>query len=340
MVRIGDVQLSGRLFLAPMAGVTDAAFRLLCRRHGAALCTTEMISSKALMYQDAKTRTLLVQPEGDEPLAVQLFGSDPGCMAEAAQKLLTLCRPIIIDINMGCPAPKVTKGLAGSALMRDPELASRIIQAVKAASGGIPVTVKFRKGWDDDHINCVEFARMAEESGAVAVTVHGRTREQFYSGRADWDIIARVKESVSIPVIGNGDIFKPSDAVRMMRHTGCDAVMIARGAQGNPWIFRGAAAALDAYVDAASSGSADSFDDTAWDRIYLPSDRELVDTVLEHMNMLAEKYGDRGLLMMRKHVAWYIKGRPGAARLRDAAFRAVTRRDFIELFESFSGSAE
>ncbi len=339
-ITIGNVRVNGLAFLAPMAGITDGPFRSLCRRQGAALIYTEMASAKGIDYNNAKSFEIAETLDEERPVALQIFGSEPDSMARTAARLAEKGCGDIIDINMGCPAPKVTKGLAGSALMRDPELASRIIQAVKAASGGIPVTVKFRKGWDDDHINCVEFARMAEESGAAAVTVHGRTREQFYSGRADWDIIARVKESVSIPVIGNGDIFKPSDAVRMMRHTGCDAVMIARGAQGNPWIFRGTSAALNAYVDAASSGSADRFDDTAWDRIYLPSDRELVDTVLEHMNMLAEKYGDRGLLMMRKHVAWYIKGRPGAARLRDAAFRAVTRRDFIELFESFSGSAE
>ena len=202
MVRIGDVELGGRLFLAPMAGVTDAAFRLLCRKHGAALCTTEMISSKALMYQDAKTRELLVQPEGDAPLAVQIFGSDPVCMAEAAQKVREICSPAIIDINMGCPVGKVVRSGDGSALMRTPELARDIIEAVVGAVP-LPVTVKFRKGFDSGSVNAVEFARMCQQAGAAAVAVHGRTRTQMYAGKADWDIIRDVKRAVSVPVFAS-----------------------------------------------------------------------------------------------------------------------------------------
>ena len=291
MVKIGDVELDGRLFLAPMAGVTDAAFRLLCRKHGAALCTTEMISSKALMYQDAKTRTLLVRPEGDDPLAVQIFGSDPVCMAEAAQKVRELCRPELIDINMGCPVGKVVKAGDGSALMKDPERAGRIIRAVVSAAG-VPVTVKFRKGFDGGSVNAVPFARMCEAAGAAAVTVHGRTRVQMYAGKADWDVIREVKAAVTIPVIANGDVWTGEDAARILRYTGADAALVARGAFGNPWLFEQGNAAIRG------------------EPIPLPPPlRERMEEALDCLRTAAALKGEKiAVLEARKQLCWYLRG--------------------------------
>ena len=330
-VDIGNFRVNGLAFLAPMAGITDQPFRKLCKEQGAALIYTEMASAKGIDYNCAKSYEIAETLDDEHPVALQIFGSDPEPMARTTARLVETGSGDIIDINMGCPAPKIIKGFAGSALMKNPELAYKLITAAVGASNGTPVTVKFRKGWDDEHVNCVEFAQMAQEAGASAVTVHGRTREQFYAGKADWDIIAKVKESVSIPVIGNGDVTKPSDGIKLMRHTGCDAIMVGRASQGNPWIFRGLKDAMSAYVDAVNNGTESTFDIYQFDEDYRPTEDELYDTACRHLTMLTDKYGERGLLMMRKHIAWYIKGRPGAAKLRDAAFKATTEEEVLSL---------
>lgn len=296
MVRIGGLELASPLLLAPMAGVTDAGFRLVCREQGAALATTEMVSAKALVYQDSKTKTLLERGPGDYPLAAQIFGSEPETMAEAAKKAHSLCGCELIDINMGCPMGKIVKNGEGSALMRQPELAGRIIRAVAEASP-VPVTVKLRKGWDSGSVNAVELAQIAQENGAAAVTIHGRTRAQLYSGRADWDIIARVKQAVSIPVIANGDIFEPEDARRILERTGADGAMIGRGCMGDPWLFSRALAALRGEEIPPR-----------------PPLAERVDTAVRQFRVNAAMKGEHiACLEARKHYAWYLRGVPYAS---------------------------
>lgn len=312
-MKIGSVVTENNIFLAPMAGVTDMPFRILCRERGCGLVCTEMISAKGMYYKDEKSWKLADLSSSELPAAVQIFGSEPEIMADAAKKLNNSDAGIV-DINMGCPTPKITKNGEGSALMLKPELAGEVIRAVAAASDK-PVTVKFRKGWDDEQVNAVEFAQMAERSGVSAITVHGRTREQFYSGKADWDIIKKVKEAVSIPVIGNGDIVKPQDAVKMLETTGCDAVAIGRGAQGNPWIF-------GRTVHYIKTG------------ILLPEPEldEKKAMMLRHLAMLTEHKGEyTGVREMRKHIAWYIKGCRNSSQLKDRVFRAVSHDEMAEL---------
>ena len=298
-LKIGNVELENRYILGPMAGVTDLPFRLLCREHGAGLLCMEMVSAKAIMYNNRNTEQLLTIHPDERPVSLQLFGSDPKIMSEMAKRIEE--RPFaILDINMGCPVPKVVKNGEGSALMKDPKLVYEIVSSmVKAIEK--PVTVKIRKGFDDDHVNAVEIARIIEEAGAAAVAVHGRTREQYYSGKADWDIIRQVKEAVSIPVIGNGDVTSPERAEELVRRTGCDGVMIARGAQGNPWIF----SEMITYEETGVVPPR-------------PGKEELKEMMLRHARLQLEYKGEySGIREMRKHVAWYTKGIPGAARLRE-----------------------
>ena len=286
-MNIGTVTIPGRVTLAPMAGVTDAAFRRLCYQQGAALTCTEMVSARALVYRDKKTEALLYCPPEDHPVAAQIFGHEPEIMAEAAPMALALSGADILDINMGCPVGKVVKSGDGSALMRDPVLAGKIIEAVVNAVD-VPVTVKFRKGWDGGNVNAVEFARVCEASGASAIAVHGRTRAQMYAGKADWDIIRDVKRAVSIPVFANGDVFSGADAAHILRYTGCDFAMVGRGCFGDPWLFARANAAVNGEPEPP-----------------LPKLADRMDAALEQIRFSAEQKGERlACLEARSQFTW------------------------------------
>ena len=315
-LKIGNVELENNLILAPMAGVTDLPFRLLCKEQGCGLMYMEMVSAKAILYKNRNTGPLMeVRPE-EEPVALQLFGSDPEIVSDIAAQVED--GPYaFIDINMGCPVPKIVNNGEGSALMKNPKLVEEILTAlVKKVKK--PVTVKFRKGFDDDHINAVEIARIAESCGVSAVAVHGRTRAQFYSGKADWDIIRQVKEAVKIPVIGNGDIFTPEDAKRMLYETGCDGLMIARGAKGNPWIFSRTLHYLE-----------------TGELLGPPDKEELKETILRHAQLQIQFKGEYlGLCEMRKHLSWYTVGLPHSSSLRNDVNQTETWEDFYNLIQS------
>lgn len=299
-MNIGNFKTDNRVFLAPMAGITDKPFRRICRKFGAGLVYSEMVSAKGLYYNDKKTAALM-DISGETPCAIQIFGSDPEIMAAVVPKVMEF-NPDIIDINMGCPAPKIVNNGDGSSLMKKPELMGKIMRAVSDVSP-VPVTAKIRKGWDGE--NALKCAAILEENGAAAVTLHGRTREEFYSGKADWDIIARVKKELTIPVIGNGDIWTAQNAAEMFEYTGCDAVMAARGAQGNPWLF----AEIAEYME---TGKVTAF----------PTPRERLEVALEHLKALVEEKGEsRGVKEARKHIAWYIKGLKNSSEIKTKIFK-------------------
>ena len=316
-MKIGNVNLANPYILAPMAGVTDLPFRLLCKEQGAGLLCMEMISAKALQYKNKNTKALLAIHPEEYPVSLQLFGSDPKIMSEMAKMIEEL--PFqILDINMGCPVPKVVRNGEGSALMKNPKLVHEIVSAVSKAIEK-PVTVKIRKGFDDDHINAVEIAKIIEDAGGAAVAVHGRTREQYYSGKADWDIIRQVKEAVSIPVIGNGEVVDAASAEALVEQTGCDGIMIGRGAEGNPWIFK----QILHYRETGET-------------LAKPTQHEVKEMMLRHARMQVEyKGGAIGIREMRKHVAWYTAGFPHSAKLRAAINQVESLQELEQMLNEW-----
>lgn len=318
-LKIGNIELDNPYILAPMAGVTDLPFRLLCKEQGAGLLCMEMVSAKAIQYNNKNTKALLeIHPE-EQPVSLQLFGSDPDVISEIAKRIEEL--PFaILDINMGCPVPKIVKNGEGSALMKNPKLVYEIVSKTAKAIQK-PVTVKIRKGFDDSCVNAVEIAKIVEEAGGKAVAVHGRTREQYYSGKADWDIIRKVKEAVSIPVIGNGDVVSGESAIAIQKETGCDGVMIGRGAQGNPWIF-------SELLEYEKTGNMPE----------RPSMEEIKKMMLRHAQLQMQYKGEYlGIREMRKHVSWYTTGLPNSAKMRDEINRVESYAELEVLLEKRLG---
>ena len=316
-MKIGNVQLDNEVFLSPMAGVTDLPFRTICKEKGCGMLYTEMINAKALCYDDENTKKMLNLEDDGHPVAVQIFGSDPEYMGKAAS-IMNQYTNDILDINMGCPAPKVIKNGDGSALMRNPKLAAEVLTAVVKNSKK-PVTLKLRKGWDDNSVNALEIAKIAEECGISALAIHGRTRGQFYSGKADWDIIAEIKQSINIPVIGNGDVFDVQDAVNMLEKTKCDAIMIGRGSQGNPWIFN----RINHYM---KTGEV----------LPEPTLEEKISTAIKHMNLAVAEHGEYvAVREMRKHIGWYLKGLKNSAKYRDQINKITDYKEVISMLEEY-----
>lgn len=316
-MKIGNLQLDNEVFLSPMAGVTDLPFRTICKEKGCGMLYTEMINAKALCYDDENTKKMLRMEKDEHPVAVQIFGSDPEFMGKAAS-IMNQYPNEILDINMGCPAPKVVKNGDGSALMRNPKLAAEVLTAVVKNSEK-PVTLKIRKGWDDESVNAVEIAKIAQECGISALAIHGRTREQFYSGKADWDIIAEIKQTIDIPVIGNGDVFEVQDAVNMLEKTKCDAIMLGRGAQGNPWIFN----RINHYMKTGEI-------------LPEPTLEEKITTAIKHMNLAVAEHGEYvAVREMRKHIGWYLKGLKNSAKYRDQINKITDYKEVIAMLEEY-----
>ena len=316
-MKIGNVEFANNVFLAPMAGITDMAYRAICKQFGCGLTYTEMVSAKGLYYKSENTKELMALAPEEQPAAIQIFGSDADILASIAGDVQAAGADII-DINMGCPTPKIVRNGDGSALMQKPELVAEIVRKVTKAVT-VPVTIKIRKGWDDRSVNAVEIAQAAEENGAKAVTVHGRTREQFYTGQADWEIIKKVKQAIKIPVIGNGDVVSPETAKEMLEMTGCDAIMIGRGAEGNPWIFK-------SVIEYLKSG------------ILLPepSYEEKIEMALYHLKQTTLLKGEvTGLKEMRKHIAWYLKGMPGSSTIKAEIFKLDNAEDVNKMLHSY-----
>lgn len=320
-MQIGNIKLESPLALAPMAGITDLPFRLICRRLGCAMTVSEMVSAKGLLYKNVKTTEMLRIDEGERPTAIQLFGSVPQELAKAA-KMVEASGADMIDLNMGCPVVKIVNNGEGSALMKNPQLAYDILAAMVDAVQ-IPVTVKFRAGWDDEHRNAVEIALAAERAGVAAVAVHGRTRQQFYEGKADWNIIRQVKEAVKIPVFGNGDVFTVEDGLRMLKETGCDGLMIGRGADGNPWLFSRLKAVLAGEADPGA-----------------PDIDTRLEQAAEHLQMLIDYKGEYvSVKEMRRHISAYLKGMPHAAEFRGRFHKIDTQAQFMELLGEYAECA-
>lgn len=316
-LQIGNIKINGNLILAPMAGVTDLPFRLLCKEQGADLIYTEMVSAKGILHNNKNTDSLLEVKEEERPVSLQLFGADPKILSEMAKKIENRNFDIL-DINMGCPVPKVVNNGEGSALMRNPKLIGEIVNKVSRAISK-PLTVKIRKGFTENEVNAVEVAKIIEANGASGIAVHGRTREQYYSGKADWDIIRQVKEAVSIPVIGNGDISTPEDAIAMMNDTGCDALMIGRGVRGNPWLFH----QIKTYMETGVLEDKPTVD-------------QVIDMIMRHAELQIEFKGEFiGIREMRKHVAWYTTGYPKSSKLRNRVNEIETMDQLYKLMEEY-----